>query len=54
MTTETCRHCGDLIDMDDNGTWLSDSDDVCGTDLRRDHEPLAPAAGVAEQPRKDR
>lgn len=36
---EHCRHCGEDIDYVGDGQWWSDSDDVCGTDLRRDHQP---------------
>lgn len=36
-----CKHCGDEIWQDDamGPGWFSDADDVCGTEMYRDHEP---------------
>ena len=47
MEQSICRHCGDDIDLVD-GEWLSDADDVCGTDdLWRSHQPALTESAAA-------
>ena len=55
-TDQTCRHCGDYIEIGDNGKWWGEGDDVCGTDLRRDHQPVSAQIGntrVDDEHRQD-
>lgn len=47
-----CKHCGDEIWRDDTmgPGWFSDADDVCGTEMYRDHEPRAAHEDCREHP----